>query len=190
MSKIVCSVCGSSDVQAKVWVRLNENCETTTDFIDEMIREPADCWCCNCEENQKLIITDDDAPEKETSEDLRCEECGSTKVQIQAWVDPNQNNKFIDDCEDYKSSWCDGCESHVRAVPHGEFMEDVINHWWNETSFEDMEIITGLKESDFDPTDGSQAFVDACEAIWCAMPETERIEIWRKTRHLEVYKNE
>lgn len=60
MSKIVCSVCGSSDVQAKVWVRLNENCETTTDFIDEMIREPADCWCCNCEENQKLIIANEE----------------------------------------------------------------------------------------------------------------------------------
>lgn len=56
MSKIVCSVCGSDDVQAKVWVKLNENYETTTEFIDEMIREPAECWCCNCEENQKLII--------------------------------------------------------------------------------------------------------------------------------------
>ena len=40
MSKIVCSVCGSDDVQAKVWVKLNENYETTTEFIDEMIREP------------------------------------------------------------------------------------------------------------------------------------------------------
>lgn len=74
MSKIVCSVCGSSDVQAKVWVKLNENCETTTEFLDEMIREPADCWCCNCEENQKLIITDDNTPENKTSEVLRCDE--------------------------------------------------------------------------------------------------------------------
>ena len=60
MSKIVCSVCGSDDVQAKVWVKLNENYETTTEFIDEMIREPADCWCCNCEENQKLIIIEEE----------------------------------------------------------------------------------------------------------------------------------
>ena len=60
MSKIVCAVCGSSDVQAKVWTKPNENFETTTDFLDEMIREPADCWCCNCEENLKLMIADDD----------------------------------------------------------------------------------------------------------------------------------
>ena len=73
MSKIVCSVCGSSDVQAKVWVRLNENCETTTDFIDEMIREPADCWCCNCEENQKLIIVNEE--ENEPSQNHICPAC-------------------------------------------------------------------------------------------------------------------
>ena len=24
-----------------------------------MIRAPADCWCCNCEENQKLIVAGD-----------------------------------------------------------------------------------------------------------------------------------
>lgn len=59
MSKIVCAVCGSDDVQAKVWVKLNENYETTTEFIDEMIREPAECWCCNCKENQKLIIIEE-----------------------------------------------------------------------------------------------------------------------------------
>ena len=59
MTKIVCSVCGSEDVQAKVWTKPNENFERTCDFIDELIAEPADCWCCNCEENQKLIIVEE-----------------------------------------------------------------------------------------------------------------------------------
>lgn len=182
MSKIVCSVCGSRDVQAKVWVKLNENYETTTEFLDEMIREPADCWCCNCEENQKLMIVDDDTPATETSEVLRCEECGSTEVQIQAWVDPNQNNKFISDCEDDKSSWCDDCETHVRAVPHSEFMEDVINYWWKQCNGEDREVVTGLDDNDFCSDEDYQC---ACDAIWNAKNDEEKIAIWHTITHRE-----
>lgn len=73
MTKVVCSVCGSEDVQTKVWTKPNENFERTCDFIDELIAEPADCWCCQCEENQKLIIVDKD---DESEEKLYiCPEC-------------------------------------------------------------------------------------------------------------------
>ena len=68
-TKIVCSVCGSEDVQAQVWVKLNENFRTTTEFVDEMIREEAYCWCCQCEENRKLIIQESKetiSPENDT----------------------------------------------------------------------------------------------------------------------------
>lgn len=74
MIKVVCSVCGSEDVQAKVWTKPNENFERTCDFIDELIAEPADCWCCQCEENQKLTIINKDEGEPEKKLYI-CPEC-------------------------------------------------------------------------------------------------------------------
>lgn len=181
MAKIVCSVCGSDDVQAKVWTKPNENFKITCDFIDELITEPADCWCCDCEENQKLIIIDGNESQPTIiPETLRCEECGSIEVQIQAWVDPNQNNKFISDCEDYKSSWCDGCESHVKAIPHKEFMEEVVDYWWKHLdNGEDKEVVTGLKTEDYDPANDYQAFDIVCDEIWAVKTDEEKIAIWK-----------
>lgn len=180
MSKIVCSVCGSDDVQAKVWTKPNENFDRTCDFIDELIAEPADCWCCNCEENQKLIISVLTEPLSTiTSETMRCEECGSIKAQIQAWVDPNQNNRFISDCEDYKSSWCDGCESNVKVIPHKEFMADVVDYWWKHLdNGEDKEVITGLDTEDYDPANNYQAFDTACDEVWASKTDEQKIAIW------------
>lgn len=173
MTKIVCSVCGSDDVQAQVWVKLNENCETTTDFLDEMIQEPAYCWCCQCEENQKLIIVDDEQTDDEP-ETFHCELCGSTDVMSKSWVLPNKDDEPVNDGIEDGDGYCNECNQNSTIVTRSKLMEDV-NSWWNEASFEDMEIITGLNESDFDPADGSQAFVDACEAIWYAKSEEERI---------------
>lgn len=60
MSKVICSVCGSEDVQAQVWVYLNQNFQPTTEFVDEMIEEPFRCWCGECEKfDAKLIVVDD-----------------------------------------------------------------------------------------------------------------------------------
>lgn len=67
MTKIVCSVCESEDVQTKVWTKPNENFDRTCDLIDELIAEPAECWCCNCEENQKLIIVEEERIQTENS---------------------------------------------------------------------------------------------------------------------------
>ena len=188
MTKVVCSVCGSDDVQAKVWVKPNENCETTTDFLDEMIREPADCWCCQCEENQRLTIVDDEPTDNEP-ETFHCEQCGSTDVMSKSWVLPNQENEPVKDGVEDEDGYCNECSQNSTIVTRSKLMEDV-NHWWKQTSFEDMEIITGLNETDFDSADGSQEFVDACEAIWNAKTEEERIEIWRITRHLGIYEND
>lgn len=59
MAKIVCSVCGSNDVQTKVWAKPNENFSTTTEFLDELIEDINDCWCCNCDGHQKLICIEE-----------------------------------------------------------------------------------------------------------------------------------
>lgn len=42
-----------------------------------------------------------------------CSQCGGTNIQIQAWVDPNDNNKYIGDCED-DECWCEDCENHTK----------------------------------------------------------------------------
>lgn len=175
MTKVVCSVCGSDDVQAKVWTKPNENFERTCDFINELISEPADCWCCNCEENQQLKIVEDETSKGNPPEILRCEECGSTNVQMQGWVDPNNGYQYIGDCEDDKSNWCDECESHVRIVPHNEFMENTVNYWWEQCDGEDREIVSGLDDSDFS-TD--QQYNDACNTIWNTKTDEEKIAIW------------
>lgn len=189
MTKIVCSVCGSEDVQAKVWTKPNENFDRTCDFIDELIAEPADCWCCNCEENQKLVIVEEETPTDYEPETFHCELCGSTDVMSKSWVLPNLEDKPVRDGVEDSDGWCNECNENSTIVTCSELMESV-NVWWNEASFEDMEIITGLESESFQPDELGQKFVDACAEIWDAKPEEERIEIWRKIRHLGVYANE
>ncbi|MBP3529485.1 MAG: hypothetical protein J6K02_12605 [Alistipes sp.] len=52
--------------------------------------------------------------------------------------------------------------------------------WWRQTDFPTMERITGLRQSDYDPEDGCQAFVDACEAWWSGQSEEDQIRIWKE----------
>lgn len=55
MATVKCSVCGSTDVQIKMWVKPNEDNEPTTEFIDEIINKKDDCWCCECGSNVTLV---------------------------------------------------------------------------------------------------------------------------------------
>lgn len=41
-----------------------------------------------------------------------------------------------------------------------------------------LESITGLRRSDFDPTDGCRAFMKACGEWWNKHSDLEKIEIW------------
>ena len=43
-----------------------------------------------------------------------------------------------------------------------------------------MERITGFHQSDFDPEDGFQDFVDTCEEWWRKQSIEEKINIWRE----------
>lgn len=189
-TKIVCSVCGSEDVQAQVWVKLNENFRTTTKSVDEMIREEAYCWCCQCQENHKLIIQEREKTISPENDTMHCDKCGSTNVQIQAWVAPNRNNEFVSDCEDYKSSWCDDCEQHVLVIPHNELMEDIESWWKQLDNGEDREVITGLVAENYDPANGYQAFDKACDEVWAAKTDDEKIAIWKTLIQREDDNNE
>jgi hypothetical protein len=54
------------------------------------------------------------------------------------------------------------------------------NQWWYSADFITMEIVTGYRQSDFDPEEGYQAFVDACEDWWKQVSQKEKIQIWKE----------
>ena len=42
----------------------------------------------------------------------------------------------------------------------------IVNEWWGQTEFWQMENITGFRQYDFSPEEGYQDFVDACDEWW------------------------
>ncbi|MDR3266213.1 MAG: hypothetical protein LBT24_01400 [Tannerella sp.] len=52
--------------------------------------------------------------------------------------------------------------------------------WWYSADFCTMEIITGYRQFDFDPEEGYQGFVDACDGWWEALSRKEKINLWKE----------
>lgn len=67
-----------------------------------------------------------------------CEECGSTNVEITAWVDAN-TNEYVSDSDD--SEWCSECEAHNTLITLKEFKEQMLS-WWESCESKVMEQIT------------------------------------------------
>ena len=42
-----------------------------------------------------------------------CSECGSTNIQVQAWVNAN-TNEYVDDITDNAECWCEDCGKHTK----------------------------------------------------------------------------
>lgn len=42
-----------------------------------------------------------------------CSICGGTNIQLQAWIDPNNNNRYIKDTKD-DECWCEDCEENTK----------------------------------------------------------------------------
>lgn len=42
-----------------------------------------------------------------------CSVCGGTNIQLQAWIDPNNSNKYIEGTED-DECWCEDCQEHTK----------------------------------------------------------------------------
>ena len=43
----------------------------------------------------------------------QCQHCMSDRVQVKAWVRPNEGNRYVDECEGDPLGWCDDCEQNV-----------------------------------------------------------------------------
>lgn len=56
----------------------------------------------------------------------------------------------------------------------------MIEHQWKKLDTQRQEIITGLRESDFDTENENSNFLDACNKWWIKHPTEEKIRIWIK----------
>ena len=56
--------------------------------------------------------------------------------------------------------------------------EAVVNEWWADSSFREMEKITGFRMTDFNSEDGYQEFVDACDEWWNKLSFGEKKELY------------
>jgi len=52
--------------------------------------------------------------------------------------------------------------------------------WWGGTDFQQMAMITGLRQYEFDPEDGYQKFVDACDNYWRKLDNEQKIQIFNE----------
>ena len=43
----------------------------------------------------------------------QCQHCMSDRVQVKAWVRPNEGNRYVDEVEGDPLGWCDDCEQNV-----------------------------------------------------------------------------
>ena len=117
----------------------------------------------------------------ERHDPYRCCYCGSTQVKLRAWLNPNRGNKYDTDCEDLQGDedWCEVCDGYTHIRRTSYILHDM-EVWWKSMDFESLEQITGYRQADFSPEDGSQAFVDACNEWWHKLSTDEKIDLWLK----------
>ena len=60
---------------------------------------------------------------------LYCSQCGSSDVQIQAWVDANTHEyeSSVNNSLDSQDCWCNDCEDHVNLATLPELWEQFSN---------------------------------------------------------------
>lgn len=55
-----------------------------------------------------------------------------------------------------------------------------LDNWFAELDFQELESITGFRQYNFDPEDGYQDFVDACDNWWKELSTGEKKEIYNE----------
>lgn len=171
--KTVCKQCGSGDVTVTVVVNPNDT-TTISDYChrDETITE--DGWCNRCDDYVELEIVGDDEP---PADPWRCERCGSSDVQQQAWVRPDTGEVVsFNDCDrgDY---WCEPCGEHPRLVRESELMATIEKWFTGDLRPDGDEVISGLTRNDFA---SDEAFETACKEKWDTRDVESKIGIWRE----------
>ena len=55
---------------------------------------------------------------------LVCEKCGSSNIQVLAWVDANTNEYREEGVDDKNSKWCEDCREHVNLINEEEYNKE------------------------------------------------------------------
>ena len=107
----------------------------------------------------------------------RCEACGSLSVQAHVWIDSNTTEVMLG-AQNRDEHCCADCDANTCQIRESELLRNM-DKWWHGLDFRKMERLTGYRQDDFDPEDGCQAFADACNNWWNALPTEEKISVWK-----------
>lgn len=113
----------------------------------------------------------------ERHDPYRCEECGSTDVEIKAWIKINEGGRYASDCEDFDRSYCNNCNENVRVRPTSALL-NYAEEWWNITDICTREAVTGIAVAAFAAEDVRDGFDYACDKFWNKLSDAEKIEKW------------
>lgn len=91
-----------------------------------------------------------------------CSDCGSTEIEIQAWVDVNTNEYHSDVDDDI---WCSRCEDNVETCSKQSFLEKM-QEWWKSNSTDNLEYLSG------------QTFAEAADEWWNGKNYDEKRNIY------------
>ena len=108
-----------------------------------------------------------------------CDECGSTDIQTQAWVDPNTRLFIGATGIDRDDNWCDECEEHLPFCSRKEFKERMQN-WWEVLESSEMERIAGLPQSQTSSANRSRKVTETCNKWWNGKSYDEKRVIWKE----------
>ncbi|KAA6302827.1 MAG: hypothetical protein EZS26_000997 [Candidatus Ordinivivax streblomastigis] len=115
----------------------------------------------------------------------RCASCGSTNVQLKAWVSAN-NNEYIESIGsdgDEGDNWCEGCGDHTELILESELLKE-IDEWWEEDlGMYSKEKISGLWMFDYDMSGDCKEFLDDCNKKWNEFTKEEKIEKWANNKN-------
>jgi hypothetical protein len=155
---------------------LNPNDDNTIRqyFTDAYASDGGTCYCCVCGEVQEFQVLD---VTDEKTDPWRCEVCGSSDVQQQAWVNPTTGKVVsYNDCDrgDY---WCEHCEEHEHIVRESELMDTIEDWFANHLLPDDDEVISGLNSDDYA---SEEEYAAACKELWNACDNESKIHIWHE----------
>lgn len=117
---------------------------------------------------------------------LVCSECGSTQIEIQAWVDVNTNEYHSDVDDDI---WCLLCKDNVGTCTKHDYME-MMQEWWKSNDTDKLEYLTGLKASDFSSDNSGQTFAETTDEWWNSKSYDEKRNIYLANNQRQRYETE
>lgn len=79
----------------------------------------------------------------------KCSNCGSTNVEMKAWVNPNNDNSYVDTVSDGEAedNYCSNCDGHYKLDVIKE-PEDYSNEFLEEDKLLNDNDFEGVNESE------------------------------------------